>query len=497
MSKSYYKIIILFFIVSFSTKANNISINSLEFGDKDIDNKTIEININITWDNSWKINSGPGNWDAAWVFFKYKTKDGEWSHVKLNYDANDHGHLSDNAKIDVSNDDLSGNAHGAFVYSKNNINQKSVSYDISFLWNYGENNLADDQFCSLRGFAFEMVYVPEGSYHLGSGGTEPGHFYKYNGSNTTDTYLVSSENEITIGNQMNQLYYDTTNVNYQGDQEGTLSADFPKGYKAFYCMKYEITQAQFAAFLSTINFDDASNLIRKKEKGRNLIVRTDSVVYSDKPYVPIQFLSWQGLAAFLDWSALRPITELEYEKACRGTATPVANEYVWGNTSLNEDDYTTENKNTKSESISGNYSMTTGNANFKKRNGGNYTPYRTGKFSSYYTGSSLTRIQVGATFYGIMEMSGNVSEKVVTIGHSKGRVFSGIHGDGHLCTKEGLADVENWPCNDTALGSGVRGGSYNRNKNLLQISNRKLASRNYYQEYRQLGGRGCRTAPVQ
>ncbi|WP_394369907.1 formylglycine-generating enzyme family protein [Flammeovirga yaeyamensis] len=342
-----------------------------------------------------------------------------------------------------------------------------------------------------------MVYVPQGAYHLGSGGNEKGHFYKYNGSTDTDTYYVDSENSITIGNQSNNLYYDTASINHQGDQTGVLSESFPKGYNAFYCMKYEITQAQFTAFLSTIDFDDATNLIRKQEKGRNLIVNTDSVVYSDQPYVPIQYLSWQGLAAYLDWAALRPITELEFEKACRGTQTPVPNEYVWGNTLLNENDYTTVNEDTKSESISSNFSMNTGNANYKKNSNGTYKPYRTGKFSGYSTGASLTRVQAGATYYGIMEMSGNVSEKVVTVGHEKGRVFTGEHGDGHLCPDVGLADVENWPCNDTALGSGVRGGSYNRSKNLLETSNRKLAARNYYQEYRQLGGRGGRTAPTE
>ena len=39
-------------------------------------------------------------------------------------------------------------------------------------------------------------------------------------------------------------------------------------------------------------------------------------------------------AAYADWSGLRPMTELEFEKACRGNQTPVANEFAWGTASI-------------------------------------------------------------------------------------------------------------------------------------------------------------------
>ena len=45
-------------------------------------------------------------------------------------------------------------------------------------------------------------------------------------------------------------------------------------------------------------------------------------------------LSWPDLCAYADWAALRPMTELEYEKACRGPNNPVLGEYAWGNTSI-------------------------------------------------------------------------------------------------------------------------------------------------------------------
>ena len=41
------------------------------------------------------------------------------------------------------------------------------------------------------------------------------------------------------------------------------------------------------------------------------------------------------LVAYLDWAALRPMTELEYEKIARGSAEAIVpGEYAWGSTSI-------------------------------------------------------------------------------------------------------------------------------------------------------------------
>ena len=55
-----------------------------------------------------------------------------------------------------------------------------------------------------------------------------------------------------------------------------------------------------------------------------------------------------------------------------------------------------------------------------------------------------------------MELSGNLWERCVTIGHPKGRAFKGTHGDGNL-DSSGYADVPDWPGKDGA-GGGNRGG---------------------------------------
>jgi formylglycine-generating enzyme required for sulfatase activity len=43
----------------------------------------------------------------------------------------------------------------------------------------------------------------------------------------------------------------------------------------------------------------------------------------------MNILSWFDVAAYLDWAALRPMTELEFEKVCRGPENRIAGEYAW------------------------------------------------------------------------------------------------------------------------------------------------------------------------
>ena len=60
-------ILILFLALCFNetVKANALAISSPVYNDGD---KTIT--FNISWENSWKLSSGPNNWDGVWVFIK-------------------------------------------------------------------------------------------------------------------------------------------------------------------------------------------------------------------------------------------------------------------------------------------------------------------------------------------------------------------------------------------------------------------------------------------
>ncbi|MBU3744646.1 MAG: hypothetical protein FGM61_08905, partial [Sediminibacterium sp.] len=202
----------------------------------------------------------------------------------------------------------------------------------------------------------------------------------------------------------------------------------------------------------------------------------------DGQKIACNFLSWDDVAAFLDWAALRPLTELEYEKAARGTNTPVANEFAWGNTSATALSGLT-NPNQTGEIASN------GSANITYNNAFTSGPTRVGIFA---TGSS-SRASSGAGYYGAMELSGNLWERCVTVGNSSGRPFSGLHGNGSLTTG-GAADVSGWPA---AAGAGLKGGSWlNNTTNAATSSFRGSAANGNNTRDSDVGGRGARTDPA-
>ena len=154
-------------------------------------------------------------------------------------------------------------------------------------------------------------------------------------------FQITNENELAIGNTAGKLCWAGARV---GDSSDPIPAAFPKGYAAFYGMKYEITQGQYADFLNTLAATQATaryqgtTLYQGKASRlfRYAVTNIDGVYSSSQPYVSCNYLSWADLAAYLDWAALRPMTELEFEKACRGPNRPVAGEYAWGDTNLVE-----------------------------------------------------------------------------------------------------------------------------------------------------------------
>ena len=209
--------------------------------------------------------------------------------------------------------------------------------------------------------AVEMVYIPEVAFYAGSGGSEDGHFHVGNDVNTP--YLITSEGQITIGTGVGELYY--LSGTYSGDQTGPIPAAFPKGYAAFYCMKYEITQEQYKEFLNCLDRTQQNSRTYTDISGTStsnvfVLTNTSTITYrnnikcdasfpatgaitfyndldndgiydeaNDGQGVAAYNINPDDLLAYLDWSGLRPMTDLEYEKACRGTATSVADEYAW------------------------------------------------------------------------------------------------------------------------------------------------------------------------
>ncbi len=267
----------------------------------------------------------------------------------------------------------------------------------------------------------------------------------------------------------------------------TLKEAFPKGYKAFYVMKHEVTQAAWVDFLNTLTvtqqqkishisptstaptklFNNTRMNIRIKEQSSDMPAvygcSLDGLNWNHENNggnTPMFNLAWTDIAAYLAWSCLRPMTELEYEKACRGPEKPVMNEYAWGNPYLTDMVTSVTYPHQPNESpipALANHCSPNGVgssvANWNSNQG--YWPVRAGAFAR----AKSTRVEAGASFWGILNLTDNVPERVINIEHADGRKFTGEHGAGTL-RGDGYADVPNWPAQNVALAGTANGTGY-------------------------------------
>ena len=487
---------LLFSLVVHLLWANNIQVSQVSLANQNTGLSTVMVEFDISWENSWRVSVSPSNWDAAWIFVKFRANNGDWQHASLNYvngTAASDGHTEPvGGTISTPSD-----GRGVFLY-RNTDGAGPVNYiDVQLLWNYGVDGVNDGDILDVKVFAIEMVYMPQGPFSLGSGGTEEAHFYEYQVANPAlqPSYIVSNENQIDIGTNQGSLYYDLYST--AGDQAGPLPAAFPKGFNAFYCMKYECSEGQWVDFFNTLtngqkgvhDITDANHKNTDNEKIRNTISYTTGAATTADPDRACNYLLPADYLAYLDWAALRPMTELEFEKACRGTAPAVPNEYAWGNTNINAGLFTIMNDGQPDAWIS-NMPTLTGNCIYGATfiNG----PLRCGIISgsiSQTPGAQYTREETGGSFYGLMEMSGNLSEIVISGGTPDGRTFTGQHGDGTL-NVFGWADTPGWPANNAL---GVRGGSWRFLADVLRVSDRNDAANYSNSNFHTAGFRGVRT----
>ncbi|MCX5677845.1 MAG: SUMF1/EgtB/PvdO family nonheme iron enzyme [Candidatus Omnitrophica bacterium] len=481
--------------LSTEAMANNITVSNVSlYKASGQPNGTIGIKFDLAWDNSFSAvdNNGNAFFDRAWIFVKYfdaanASTDTAWSHATLisggtvsNYNAQ-------------SGTGISADQKGAFCRPGTN----QIVY-----WDYTTDGVSSSASISVKVMAIEMVYVPTGSFYVGSGGTETNAFYNY--PNTTSPYKITSEDSITVGTTTGNLYYPNSNT-YGGDQAGPVPVAFPKGYNGFYMMKYEVNQGQYRDFLNTLSraqqnqrAGDGTTLASGTTSVTNIYVmpntsiaaniasasnyrngiRCDATIPATTPitfycdynnngtpneatdgeWIACNYVSWPDLCAYADWAGLRPFTEFEFEKASRGLNTSIANECTWGSTVITAGPTGPTNPGANNETA-------TNNANCSY-NGTVSGPMRVG----FAATSSSSRYASGGSYYGIMELSGNLWERSVTVGNSTGRLFIGSHGDGNLSTTN-----TDWP-GANATGSGYHGGCWNNDNFNAGVSARTYAA---------------------
>ena len=164
---------------------------------------------------------------------------------------------------------------------------------------------------------------------------------------------------------------------------------------------------------------------------RGTIRKVDGVYVADKPDQPCNYMGWDDGIAYADWAGLRPMTEFEYTKACRGSNEPIENEYPWN---------TPEKVQVRRQvDASGNL------------------VYLDLEEANIHDGN---RDLYGVSLYRVHDLAGSLWERMISIGHEDGRNFEGSHGDGTL-SDEGKATNEDWPHgNQESGGYGFRGGGF-------------------------------------
>ena len=573
---------VLSVLLSGSTSwANDIAVSSMSLGGQNTTSDFTMVRFNLSWDNSWRFDTGPANWDAAWVFVKFRvggsnptftgvTSSGTtvtvsstanlrvgmpvrvtagtgafatntvissitnatqfvvsatpttvlsnasiectriWEHAWLNNTGHtaptgstiDAGLQTPSQTFNASTNP----ALGVFVYRSAVSVGHNTFNNVQLRWNYGANGVADDAVISVQVFAIEMVYITGGvNFNVGGGG---GGFTSTTISTATATTAPTGTG--SMGGAAG---------GYPSGQTAPANATWPNGYNAIYCMKYEITQGQYRDFLNVLTYQQqntrttsapssAAGTAALTNSARNgLDIQTPGVAASftsavygcnldgdanfnesdDGEWIACNYLSFMDGSAYLDWAGLRPMTELEFEKICRGNRPAVTSEYAWGTTSLVGNPViinsgtSTEGTSTAGAEVAYGASPLTG-------------PMRVGSFA----GPTTTRGQAGATYYGVMDMSGNLYERVVNISTVTGRAYTGIHGDGTLSLL-GNANATTWPGLSggevtTTTGSGFKGGMWSSTTaSQIRVSDRQSIGSTQTTRNNDYGMRGVRS----
>ena len=99
---------------------------------------------------------------------------------------------------------------------------------------------------------------------------------------------------------------------------------------AFYMDKYEVTNAQFKAFVDANPQWQKDNIPDKYHDGNYLFNWTGNRYPSGRGNYPVKYVSWYAAMAYAQWASKRLPTEAEWEKAARGGL--VGKKYPWGDT---------------------------------------------------------------------------------------------------------------------------------------------------------------------
>lgn len=441
---------LLIILLPLTLPANNLVIQNTMYDDV---NKTLE--FDLSYDNAFNTT---GFETRVYLFVKYKNSNSSsWQSMSFPQ----FGHNAPNSSftgIIQSHEYPNGEYFALSLSVPSFFTSGSISTHCTVV--LSEDILLINP--SFKVFGIEMIRSNSFGYQVGDG-TSPYRFHRGDDINLPFT-IPSPVEFIEVGNSSTQI-----------GAIGTLPVStIPSSYvfKPTYIMRYEITQQQYVDFLNCLSrtaqnnrtgTDISGTAITNRYvmsnsstlQGRNGI-RCDATLPAGGPVtfycdldgdgigngsndgqnISANYLLPADLMAFLDWAGLQPLNEMQYEAVCRGTDPAVAGEYAWGTieftaASLNGPEGGPEEEPTNVGS----------NGLFRRSN----SPMRTGAAAT----ATTDRVQAGASFWGVMDLSGNAGEMVIG-SYQTGDFVSISPGDGVL---DPLGNSnQGWPGNLTVKG---------------------------------------------
>lgn len=499
-----YKHLFLFFAMlilcslNATVRANNLSISAPTVVGSNLQ-------FTISWNNSWNVSTSPNNHDAVWVFIKRQScTDNLWTHALVSTNSGNHSVTGGVLQVDAVADGM-----GVFIRRSALGNGNIASATVTLTLQTAANGVDNFQVLGI-----EMVNIPQGNFFIGDNINGVGQGSGTNSFGFRNVLITNAIQTAGIGGAGNYKQ----NVGW--GSTAPLPDTYPLGWNSFYSMKYEISQEQYVSFLNSLTFTQQLSrtvnpasavgsvaFANATNSSRNRIkIRTSGVsaitpaVYGcdlnnngvfneadDGQNIACNWLSWADLMAYLDWAALRPMTEFEYEKICRGASPSSLNgEYVWNSVNLTQAISSSLNNPGAASETS------TASGDGLSAYGGNQTtdgPLRCG----FAAGLATNKAQAGGAWFGVMEMSGNVWEQCVGGHNFNYSNFTNACGDGIL-TAAGAANTANWPVSGGGQNGGVlRGGGFESSPSNLRISENGAMTYNGNQgRVQTIGGRGVR-----
>lgn len=482
-----------------------------------------KISFHLSWQNAWRqtINYH----DAVWIFCKYRTVNtGKWLHADVKAGTTATSGLLETFE---SPDKL-----GFFV----RLNVDTTGHIFPTAVSFEAENLVG-VFPEFKVFAIEMVYVPQGRFFAGAPQLDTGRNSSFFATNNFEDqvlfrkvqFLGNKHLPIEIGSE--DAMQPTVGLTFP--KRFHIPATFPKGFRAFYAMKHEISNAQLASFLNSIprNWIDQFELALPPFDAGPQGIIYQLPIYSELSPATNSFVEYGSLSAKLDtpsltlsfgadynrngifdetddgtdypaymanglffnylyWAGLAPMTELQFEKSCRGPLFPELNEKAWGSSEMNVIPFAQmQNKREQNERLASPVVAPVSEL---------FT--RCGAFAD----SNTNRLTSGASFYGILNYQDNVAE-ITVAADSSNLLFDGI---------SQKTDQYLNPADKGIMIRTIRGGAnVNRNafvnlgypiyrRNYYSAFNTKSGELNYkitlpnnersFSEYNQFGGRGVK-----